>query len=755
MLLGKIDTRVRLLSRWALPIICLPGFLAIPACAQHEAHDQVGWVPREILERPVSLRTGIGNYHEKVTTSSRQAQAFYDQGLNYQSGYVWIEAARSYNQALRLDGNLAMAYIGLHDVFVQLHDLPAAHAALEKAQALAGRTTEQERERIEIRARQIEFLEDRKDVQKFIAYRKAIYDALSAHPGDPGLWILRGFADEGPMAGFGQTGDVDSIAFYQTALALSPDNSAAHHYLTHSLENIGRTQEALKQSEAYLRLAPAIPHAHHMRGHELRKAGRIEDAIQEFRRAHDLEDTYYRTEHIPPQYDWHRAHNLSLLALCYQLLGQVKAAEKLLRESFSLPAYDELAEFNRKQWPEFLLQRGRAQEAFDAAQTLIHSSSPMARLGGHTIAGRALLEMNRVEEASNELAAAKQDLEQTTDPDRLSPYVEILRAEILLSEKRSVEGSALMKDLEEAVRGGPSPDARSQSLFQLESIARRARDTDEWALAELTANEMIQQDPSYAGGYYARGLAAEQQGDVATASREFLTAERLWSEADPDLPELLDVRKRIALQQSELRQTRRQFLKQLDDTNAAAGHAQTGKAEVTYDPKRLLGSPQAPVMIVEFSDFQCPFCRKVQSTLKTLLAKYQGQVSLAYRDFPLRELHPEAQLRAQSSRCAAEQGKFWDYLDLLFASTGKLNSSRATELAQSLGLDTRQFASCLSSGKYDKQIEQDIQDGIRAGVEGTPAIFINGKLISGAQPEAVFERAIDGALAARTKEGAH
>src|SRR6202021_1645071 len=100
-------------------------------------------------------------------------------------------------------------------------------------------------------------------------------------PADPWLWILRGFSDEGTSIGHGQGGGVDTIAFYETVLTLSPDNSAAHHYLAHSFENIGRTQQALEQTEALIRLAPDIPHAHHMRGHELQRLGRTDEAIQE------------------------------------------------------------------------------------------------------------------------------------------------------------------------------------------------------------------------------------------------------------------------------------------------------------------------------------------------------------------------------------------------------------------------------------------------------------------------------------------
>jgi protein-disulfide isomerase/lipoprotein NlpI len=734
-------------------LLCSSALWIAPLRAQHESHERhkmVGWVPQEILERRVSLRRDIGNLHEKVTTSSGEAQAYYDQGLNYLSSYVWIEAARSFHQALRLDPSLAAAEVGLCDVYVEFQDLPAARAALDEAQSLSNHISEPERQRMEIRARLVEFLENKQNLDKFVAYRKAIYDSLMTNPFDPGLWILRAFADEGPGAGHGQTGDLDSIAFYQTALAVSPDNSAAHHYLAHSFENIGRTEEALFHSEAYLRLASSIPHAHHMRGHELRRAGRIEEAIDEFRKANDLEKAYYRAENIPAEYDWHRPHNLSLLAMCHQLLGQMKMAEQLLRESFSLPAHGDFAEFGRKQLPEFLLARGRAQEAFDQSQILAQSPSAMARFAGHTLMGRALITMNHVDEAEKELASAREALVLVpeADADRLRPYSETLRAEILLSQNKSVEGAAVMKEIEAQLRASPGPDARSQTLILLDSIARHARETQEWALAELTAQEMIQQDPSYAGGYYALGLVADYQGNSGMAGRQFAVAERLWSEADKELPELQVLREKLALKQTELPQTRQEYLQRFRKHPEMQTALQSRDTDVTFDPARLLGSPSAPVMIIEFSDFQCPFCRKVQPTLKGLQAKYEGRVSLAYRDFPLRGMHGQAELAAESSRCAAAQGRFWEYHDLLFEHPDKLNRNGLTELARSLNLDEKQFDSCLSSGKYRTDVERDLQDGIKLGVLGTPGIFINGILLSGAQPEAAFERIIQAELAA-------
>jgi protein-disulfide isomerase len=153
------------------------------------------------------------------------------------------------------------------------------------------------------------------------------------------------------------------------------------------------------------------------------------------------------------------------------------------------------------------------------------------------------------------------------------------------------------------------------------------------------------------------------------------------------------------------------------------------------------------VTIVEFSDFQCPYCKQVQGTLKDLLAKYNGRVKLAFRDFPMRAIHPRAQTAAEASRCAEEQGKFWEYHDALFADQSKLDATGLASTARSMGLDEKSFQSCLASGKFKAQIETDLQDGGKAGVAGTPGFFVNGIFLSGSQPQAEFEKIIDSELA--------
>jgi protein-disulfide isomerase len=176
------------------------------------------------------------------------------------------------------------------------------------------------------------------------------------------------------------------------------------------------------------------------------------------------------------------------------------------------------------------------------------------------------------------------------------------------------------------------------------------------------------------------------------------------------------------------------------------------KVEVTVDPARLRGDPNAPITIVEFSDFSCPYCRKAESTMNELLAKYPGKLRVGYRDFPLKQLHPQAQLAAEASRCAGEQGKYWEYHDLLFASPNKQSREVLIEDARTLKLDDKKFDACLSSGRYKLQIDQDIQLGSRGGVVATPGFFINGTFVNGAQPSAAFEKIIDEQLSTSSQK---
>ncbi len=205
---------------------------------------------------------------------------------------------------------------------------------------------------------------------------------------------------------------------------------------------------------------------------------------------------------------------------------------------------------------------------------------------------------------------------------------------------------------------------------------------------------------------------------------------------------------RESLKQARLQQRRQDYFDRLWEEAKVAILLAPPKVQVGFDPARMRGLPTAPVIIVEFADFECGYCRAVQPTLKGLLAKYGGEVGLAFRDYPLQGIHPQAQAAAEAARCAAEQGKFWEYHDLLFLSDpAGLNAMRLADHARALNLDNQRFGECLSSGKYRGQVAADVQQGMKAGVAGTPAFFINGVFLDGAQPPAAFEQIIDAELA--------
>ena len=163
------------------------------------------------------------------------------------------------------------------------------------------------------------------------------------------------------------------------------------------------------------------------------------------------------------------------------------------------------------------------------------------------------------------------------------------------------------------------------------------------------------------------------------------------------------------------------------------------RVDVGADDDPFLGPQDAPVTLVEFSDFQCPYCRRVQSVLKRLMTAYHGKLKLVFRDFPLRQIHPEAQKAAEAAQCANDQGQFWPYHDRLFAATD-LGVEHLKQYAVELGLDAEGFNTCLDSEKYSQEVQKDIDDARVAGVNATPSFFVNGLPINGAVP---FERFVE------------
>ena len=174
-----------------------------------------------------------------------------------------------------------------------------------------------------------------------------------------------------------------------------------------------------------------------------------------------------------------------------------------------------------------------------------------------------------------------------------------------------------------------------------------------------------------------------------------------------------------------------------------AGDAET----ISVDDDPSIGDENAPITIVEFSDFQCPFCNRGAEVINQIKDKYveSGVVRIVFRDFPL-GFHPEAKPSAIAAECANDQGKFWEYHDLLFENQADLSADMYLTWAEDLELDMDTFKECLVDEENAAEVDADLAAGQEYGVSGTPAFFINGKLISGAQPFSVFEQEIEGIL---------
>lgn len=177
--------------------------------------------------------------------------------------------------------------------------------------------------------------------------------------------------------------------------------------------------------------------------------------------------------------------------------------------------------------------------------------------------------------------------------------------------------------------------------------------------------------------------------------------------------------------------------------------AETKTGFTISDKDHVRGNPEAKVTVVEFSDFQCPFCARFHPTVKQILENYPDQVRWVYKHFPLEQIHQQARPAAEASECVFEQKGnegFWQFADGLFENQSMLGESLYKELAGNLGLNLDQFNNCLSSRKYKDKVEADYQEGIKAGVRGTPGSFVNGEEIPGAVPYEYLKDAVERAL---------
>jgi protein-disulfide isomerase len=211
---------------------------------------------------------------------------------------------------------------------------------------------------------------------------------------------------------------------------------------------------------------------------------------------------------------------------------------------------------------------------------------------------------------------------------------------------------------------------------------------------------------------------------------------------------LEDVRDRVAeaLKAFQAAQLRDELVANLREKGSVEMRLEPPRVPIDLTNAPLRGPADAPVTIVEFSDFQCPFCKRVQPVIKQLRERYPDQVSWRFKDLPLTAIHPGAQRAAEAARCAGEQGKFWEYRDALFGAA-QVTLDMHKEVAETLGLDSESFQRCLSSERHRDAVTGDNEEAGNLGITGTPTFVINGIVLAGAQPIEEFTRVIESELA--------
>ena len=274
----------------------------------------------------------------------------------------------------------------------------------------------------------------------------------------------------------------------------------------------------------------------------------------------------------------------------------------------------------------------------------------------------------------------------------------------------------------------------SQAMFE----ARRM------ALDSLVGNLLVEQEAKARGVDKAALVDQEVSSKVSPPTEEDIAA---WYQANQQRVQgatLEQVRAPIGafLVQERTMTARQAYLERLKAKTPVKMMLEPPRQAAKAGTSPAKGPTSAPVELIEYSDFQCPFCLRANPVVDQVLATYGDKIHFVYRNYPLPN-HPNARPAAEAAQCANEQGKFWPYHDKLFAQAGQLSDAELKQAASQVGLDSPKFNACFDGHKYKAVVDADIQAGDELGVSGTPAFFINGRSITGAQPYDEFKRIID------------
>ena len=287
---------------------------------------------------------------------------------------------------------------------------------------------------------------------------------------------------------------------------------------------------------------------------------------------------------------------------------------------------------------------------------------------------------------------------------------------------------------------------RSKDPATYFSFERQRHEMTMHAMQEVVAERLLQREAERRGTTVEGLMAAEVSARVKPVSDEAITAEFERMKGSFPYASLVEARPMVlsSLSQRQATDARASYVGELLARSSALietiekGPRQTVAID---DDDPTAGPIDAPVTVVLFSDFECPYCRQAEPVLAELQETFRGQLRLVWKDFPL-PIHQNARAAAKAARCADEQGAFWKYRDELFKNQNDLGEQRLRGIANALALDDRAFSQCLASNRFEAVIDGKIEEGRLLGVTSTPTIFVNGAAVTGAVPAARLEALI-------------
>lgn len=291
-------------------------------------------------------------------------------------------------------------------------------------------------------------------------------------------------------------------------------------------------------------------------------------------------------------------------------------------------------------------------------------------------------------------------------------------------------------------------DLASVVAGQLQPLRQQEYELKSKALDQLITKRLLETEAAKQGISVDQLTDREVKAKVGAPSDSEVEA-YYFGQRDRLQRPLSEVRSQLreALRHSRIQDGMQQYVARLKAASTIVVWLNPPRVELAGHSNRIRGNSDAPVTIVEFSDFHCPFCKRVQPTLNELLSRYDGKVRLVFRDFPLNNLHPQARAAAEAANCAGDQSKFWEYHDLLFAQAPRASSDDLKDYARTVGLNTEKFDNCIFQRTHHDAVQRDIDEATRVGMTGTPGFFINGRFVNGAQPLEKFVQIINEELA--------